>query len=277
LKKTMSEILTHLSHSALATAAKDNLYAFFRCVGGSSRAEFSEAGGLARWHTQVPHPWFNGVLSTRPPVNGERAVQDALGYFDSRDVASFTWWLAPRLPAAAWEPHLHRRGFRYDNSTPGMAADLGKLKPGSAAPAGLSIRPVEDLPTLQEWARTFITGYELPGSLATVLFDLMAGLGLDLPLRHYLGYLDGVPVTASTLFLGAGVAGIYNVATVPEARGHGLGSLLTLSPLQEAQTLGYRAGVLQSSEMGFPVYRRLGFEKVCIIDHFYWSSGMDPS
>ncbi len=274
----MSDILTHLSHSTLATAAKNNLYAFFRCVGGSSQAEFSEASGLARWHTQVPHPWFNGVLSTRPAAaNEERAVQSALGYFDSRDVSSFTWWLAPRLPVSAWETHLLRRGFRYDNSTPGMAANLGKLKPGSPAPSGLSIRPVEDLPTLQVWARTFITGYELPGTLASVLFDLMASLGLELPLRHYLGYLHGEPVTASTLFLGAGVAGIYNVATVPEARGQGLGSLLTLIPLQDAQALGYRAGVLQSSEMGFSVYRRLGFEKVCVIDHFYWSSGMDPA
>jgi ribosomal protein S18 acetylase RimI-like enzyme len=272
----MSDILTHLTPAALAAAAKNNLYAFFRCLGRSSQAEFSEAGGLARWHTQVPHPWFNGVLSTRPAAgNEEQTVQGALGYFDSRDVSSFTWWLAPRLPVSAWETHLRQRGFRYNNSTPGMAADLSRLKPGSAAPAGLSIQRVQDLEALRVWARTFIIGYELPGSMAVALYDLMAGLGLDLPLRHYVGFMDGEPVAASTLFLGAGVAGIYNVATIPEARGQGLGSLLTLTPLREAQALGYRAGVLQSSEMGFSVYRRLGFEKVCMIDHFYWSSGMD--
>jgi ribosomal protein S18 acetylase RimI-like enzyme len=271
----MSDVLTHLTPAALAAATKNNLYAFFRCLGQSSQAEFSEAGGLARWHTQIPHPWFNGVLSTRPAADDEEAtVQSVLGYFDSRDVSSFTWWLAPRLPVSAWEACLRPVGFRYDTSTPGMAADLARLRPGSAAPAGLSIQRVQDLKALRVWASTFITGYELPGPLAAALYDLTAGLGLDLPLRHYVGFLDGEPVAASTLFLGAGVAGIYNVATIPEARGRGLGSQLTLTPLREAQALGYRAGVLQSSEMGFPVYHRLGFEKVCVIDHFYWSSGM---
>jgi hypothetical protein len=47
---------------------------------------------------------------------------------------------------------------------------------------------------------------------------------------------------------------------------------MTLLPLQQARALGYRVGVLQSSEMGFNVYRRLGFEKLCIMDHFYWAN-----
>jgi len=36
--------------------------------------------------------------------------------------------------------------------------------------------------------------------------------------------------------------------------------------------MGYRAGVLQSSEMGFGVYRKLGFEKLCAMEHFYWKT-----
>jgi len=80
-------------------------------------------------------------------------------------------------------------------------------------------------------------------------------------------------VATSTLFLGAGVAGIYNVATVSEARGQGIGANLTVLPLQQARAMGYRAGVLQSSAMGFGVYRRLGFQQLCAMDHFYWKAG----
>ena len=42
-------------------------------------------------------------------------------------------------------------------------------------------------------------------------------LGLELPYRYYVAFLGGKPVAASMLFLAEGVAGIYSVATLPEA------------------------------------------------------------
>ncbi len=45
---------------------------------------------------------------------------------------------------------------------------------------------------------------------------------------------------------------------------------MTLAPLLEARQLGYRTGVLGSSEMGCPVYRRLGFEERCRIGVYEW-------
>jgi predicted acetyltransferase len=59
------------------------------------------------------------------------------------------------------------------------------------------------------------------------------------------------------------------VATLPEARGKGIGAAVTLKPLHNARELGYIIGVLQSSEMGFNVYKRLGFRHLCQIENFY--------
>jgi predicted GNAT family acetyltransferase len=56
---------------------------------------------------------------------------------------------------------------------------------------------------------------------------------------------------------------------VPEARGKGIGATMTLKPLQEARSMGYGVGILQSSEMGYPVYKRLGFKHLCQIENFY--------
>jgi predicted acetyltransferase len=83
--------------------------------------------------------------------------------------------------------------------------------------------------------------------------------------------LNGKPVSTSSVFYGGGVAGIYCVSTLPEARGKGIGAAITLKPLQEARDLGYRVGALQSSEMGFNVYKKLGFRHLCQIENFYRS------
>ena len=98
--------------------------------------------------------------------------------------------------------------------------------------------------------------------------DLFAGLGFELPLRSYLGVLDGKPVATSQLFLGVGVAGIYVVATLPEARRQGIGSALTLAPLLDARAMGFRIGILHASPMGLSMYRRLGFQEYCRMGHY---------
>jgi len=56
---------------------------------------------------------------------------------------------------------------------------------------------------------------------------------------------------------------------LPEARGRGMGAALTRKPLQEAREMGYRVGILQSSAMGFNIYKTLGFRHLCQIENFY--------
>jgi GNAT superfamily N-acetyltransferase len=63
------------------------------------------------------------------------------------------------------------------------------------------------------------------------------------------------------LFNGAGVAGMYSIGVLPEARRQDLGAAITLQPLLEARQLGYHYAVLFSSRIAHPVYQRLGFRE----------------
>jgi ribosomal protein S18 acetylase RimI-like enzyme len=265
----MIDILTDFSQPALATAVKANLYAFFESMKGSTTVAFDSNAEAIRWKTGFAHSWFNGVLSRRPPdEDTTRTVGEAVAYFRSSDVHSFTWWLAPDLEPTSWAGYLEPHGFLFDDNTPGMAMDLADLP--AKRNGALTIRRVEDRPALAEYVRTMLQGFGIPETEAATLTAVFEDLGLDLPIRHYLGLLNDRPVATVALVLGAGVAGIYNVATLPEARGRGIGSAMTLAPLYEARDMGYQAGILQSSKMGYGVYRRLGFREVGRVKHYYW-------
>jgi len=268
----MPHIKTDVSDQALVTAIRANLCEFFRHLGRSEPAEQFENEKFARWYSPVQHPWFSGVLSSLlPSPEDEAFIDDMVRYFHAKGTNTFTWWMEPPLRPADWEPVLSKHGFSFSDGTPGMAIDLNDLDESKSKVSGLGIQIVEDAETLRVWVDTFTRGYGLPIEWSDIIFDTWLKLGLDGPVQNYLGYLNGKPVSTSTVFYGAGVAGIYDVATLTEARGQGVGAALTLNPLLGARQAGYRVGILQSSEQGFNVYKKLGFRHLCQIENFYFS------
>jgi len=266
----MDQIQTDVSEEALITTIRANMCDFFRLLSRSNAAEHFEKDRFTRWYAAIPYPWFNGVLCSRPPDEMDADfIADTIQYFRAKKVGTFTWWMEPHLTASDWEPALSKYSFGFSDDTPGMAVQLDGLHDAQPAAAGFEIRIVDDEESLQTWTKTFVNGYGLPPDWEPLAFDLWRQLGLDLPMRNYLGYLHGKPVATSSLFLGGGAAGIYCVSTLPEARGRGLGAALTLQPLLEAREWGFRIGVLQSSKMGFNIYKRLGFRHLCQIEYFY--------
>ena len=266
----MDPIRTDVSEAALVTAIRANMCDFFRCLARSDPAKHHETDRFTRWASPLPHPWFNGVLCSKLPNEADvNFIDETVQYFRTKKVRTFTWWMEPHLNPLEWEPVLSKRGFGFSDDTPGMAIDLQELEASRPAIEGLEIRRVEAEEALRAWAATFVNGYGLPADWELPTLQLWKQLGLDLPMRNYLGYWNGKPVATSSLFLGGGAAGVYCVATLPEARGRGLGAALTLQPLLEARELGYRIGVLQSSKMGFKLYKTLGFRHLCQIENFY--------
>ena len=87
------------------------------------------------------------------------------------------------------------------------------------------------------------------------------------PLR-WLGRVDGTVVATSRISIGAGVAGLYAISTLAPHRGRGYGRALTIAALRPAREIGYRIAVLQSSDLGYRVYRKLGFRELFTYEVF---------
>jgi ribosomal protein S18 acetylase RimI-like enzyme len=75
----------------------------------------------------------------------------------------------------------------------------------------------------------------------------------------FVAYLDGAPASCAMTLVSHGVAGVFYVATVENARRRGLGDALTRMAARAGFALGARAAWLGASEMGADLYRRIGF------------------
>ena len=264
----MDDVLTDLSSESLVTAIWENAFAWWRYLGSSPKAEYHDSSELSWLLTGIPTPSMNTVvLKQGDPGRAGAVIERTLGHFRSRGVTKCSWWMGSGAEPAVLAPHLEARGLPYREGAPGMAVDLLKLNEDLPVPARLAIEQVQNAETLRTWAHAACEGLGLPISSVQSGIDLFAGLGCELPVRNYLGVMEGKPLATSQLFLGAGVAGIYVVSTISEARRQGIGTAMTLAPLRDARSMGYRVGILHSSPMGVGMYRRLGFREYCRMSH----------
>ena len=275
----MSGILTELSTSALVNAIEANLFAFLPLWRRWPAAEIHDGPDLLWSLTGLPIPLFNSVMRARlAPAEADAAIAAVVARGRSRDVP-LLWWTGPSSRPADLGERLKAGGFVHVEDVPGMAADLRDL-PGDLPPTpGLVVERVTDAKTLRHWCTAMCAGYEMLAAFGDTYYDCVISLGLgpQATVRHYLSRLDGEPVASATLLPAAGVAGIYDVATVPAARRRGIGAAMTVQALRDAREDGYRFAVLHSSAAGLPLYRRLGFSEYCSFGQFIWANEKQSS
>ena len=174
------------------------------------------------------------------------------------------WWVGPSNPVPDLAKTLEDKGLTQGAELTGMAVDLPALNEEAAVPQGFTLSEVDDGDSLATWCQIMTTVSGFPDFASSAWLEMYQDIEvLDDPLWHlYLGNIDGTPVATSELFLGGGVAGIYGVTTVPEFRGRGIGTAMTLSPIIDARRRGYAIGVLFSSEMAVGIYADWGFRSM---------------
>jgi len=232
--------------------------------------EFHEEAEACWYLTGLPSSLFNGVQLARFAEGDiDTKIERLLQPFRERHLP-VSWSVGPSSRPAELGVRLAAHGLELVHIQTCMVADLHALNEPVETPPHLHISVVENQEMLRTYANVSMRGFDAPEAENKVYYDTYAaiGSGNDLPWRHYIGWLDEQPVAVSSLLLHAGVAGIYGVATVPEARRQGIGAAMTLAPLHEARARGYAIATLSPSDMGLRIYQRIGFREYCQV-HIY--------
>jgi hypothetical protein len=270
----MPDILTDLSTPTLVTAIKDNWIDYYRYIGRSSKAEWHEDAHLSWMLTGARGGFLNVVLQSELPRDrADEIINQAVSHFKTKNLTDLSWWIDPKTPDL--DKYLIRHGLIFSEGGTGMAADLNDVPDSLPKPADFKIVPVTDFETLKDWNRTCSIGFGNPNP-DDKFADVLAEVVFDPPWRTYLGLLNDRPVATSQLFLSAGVAGLYSVTCLSEARNRGIGAAITLAPLLEARSMGYRVSILQASDLGAKVYRRLGFKEYGRLNEYLWTNQPSP-
>ncbi len=269
----MTKIARDAAMASLVQAIEVNEFERFAYFSRLPGGELHRDSRLTWFLTGMPYLLFNGVLNACLPADDlDQHIAHALAPFAARKLPMF-WMTGPST-----QPHdLGRRLLAAGLSDPGelvgMAADLSTVCEGWPAPPDVVIERVRDIPTLERWVATFSAGFGYSPDVGQSFFAIFAGLGLEdqSPLAHYLGLVAGEPAATASVFLGAGVAGIYSITTIPTRRRQGIGAAMTLAPLCDARSRGYHIGILHAEPAGLSLYRRLGFREYCTLHPYLWS------
>jgi GNAT superfamily N-acetyltransferase len=262
----VASLLTDLSVPALARATEENwVAAYCEMFRQWERGRVSEAPGMLWYGCDEPDPQLNGVIHTACSVAQiDQSIARVLADFRSWGVPA-RWWTFPSTQPDDLGYRLEAHDLERESDLPGMAIDLRAVTERPLS-AGVTITQVQSPSEMDQFVQIYATCFGYSASFAAAQREIYAATSLGreaAPWRHYLAWPDGQPVASCTAHLGAGVVGLYDVATMPQTRGRGIGAAITVEALVGARTEGFRAGILQATVMGRPIYERLGFETVC--------------
>jgi GNAT superfamily N-acetyltransferase len=211
----------------------------------------------------------NGVVGARfAAADADRRTNAVLDTMEGRG-RPFMWHLSPSTTSPAIEAALLARGILVTGS-PGMHRSLEGLDalPRLPAEAVASLAGPDDVDALMD---VFCASFGVPAQASgpfRVLFALPTLPGISL--RHLLVHEHGEAVACGTLAVTGDVAGLYNIGVVESARRRGLGAAVTAELMRLGRRDGCTQSILGASDLGFPVYRDLGFTTVCTLSVGVW-------
>lgn len=244
----------------IASADRNYVGSYRKLAGHSSLGDVRSFGAVTAFTTGLPMGLFNGCVAVGPtdPADLLASIRWIAGLRFPHRV-----WIREDLTAALDAIPLDLGMVREAWSAPAMVLQPGAVRPPPAP--GVTARVVEGQAALDEYLEIHVRKGMSP-ALAHQMFP--ASFAADPEVRFITAYLDGRPVGTAMAIRTGDTSGVYNVGTLAEARRRGIGSAVTWAAVEAGQAWGCDTIVLQSSEMGLPMYRAMGFRTVTRYDEF---------
>src|SRR5262245_48735382 len=231
-------------------------------VGCADSGRVYRDGGTLTILSDIPFDWFNQVLVEGPDATAAgllagvaRGLAHAGGFvvrlrqgMDDRFISILTTAGLVAADAASTTPGMV--AFPVDRDAIADAIAQRRVP-------GFEIHRVTDAAGLEDHRRVVTEGFVSPPAVA---LGTTCGELLDRPeCVVYVGYADGAPVASGLGWRTGRVAGVYAIATIPAARQRGYGAAMTARIVTDGLASGCDTAALQASELGRPIYERLGF------------------
>jgi ribosomal protein S18 acetylase RimI-like enzyme len=268
-----------LSASTLTAAIEANILDHARAVASRSpQVELHDQPDLLWISSGIAHPYLNRVCRALFHIEDvDERIEETLSYFGSRG-SPVSWHVGPSSGPQGLGQRLEGAGLLRLEDEVGMALDLSSFGQALEMPADLEVETVTESQSLRRWVDVVIDGFGRLAMVESVLYDVheAAGFGEDAPWRLYLGSVEGEPVATSRLFFSGKVAGVYHVATRPQARRQGMGRAMTAHALRDARELGCEIAVLRAAQAALGIYLRLGFRECCTFSRYLRTARGEP-
>ena len=241
-----------LDPELVAAADRNFIGSYVKLAEHQAEGSVQRFGSVTAFVSALPISFLNGGVAPGPATAGD--LQAALEWLDER-AYPYEIWIGEQF-ADQHVASLTARGFeRATWPIPTMM-----LRPVREPPPprdGVTVRPVEDEAALDEHVAMLVDD-GLPRDVAGPMYS--ASFANDPDVQIFTAYLDGRPVGSSLAIRTGSVCGVYSVGTKPDARRRGVATAATWAAIGAGAAWASTLVVLQSSEMGYPVYVGMGFE-----------------
>lgn len=231
---------------------------------------FSNGIGLKQQHFEksiayidgIDEAKFNVFLQRQLHPQPEQLISKVKDFFKQNNISSWVYVVPSTLETPLLQEALKHQGLVFDETSTAMHCELKFLQQTVIEPEHpLIIQPAdvhknEWLHVLQEaFGGTDITINQYAQAL-----DRAKAKKVNM--QHFLGMLDGKPISTITLtFLNDSVR-IDNVATNLEYQKQGYGSQMVQFGLNLSHAKNFKRCFLDASSKGLSIYKNLGFEEI---------------